>query len=70
MPTYRQIQEDVRKRHGRSVKTCWIAHVKEMNGLHPRVAPNRRSRTKREVPCPAEIRPIIEASMRRFGMLS
>ena len=33
MPTYRDIQEDVKKLHGRTVKTCWIAHVKELNGL-------------------------------------
>lgn len=70
MATYQEIQQDIKKRYGRSVKTCWIAHVKELNGLHPRIAPNRRSKTKREVPCPTEIRPLIEASMRRLGMLS
>jgi hypothetical protein len=70
MATYRAIQEDIRRRHGRTVKTCWIAHVKELNGLHPRVAPNRHSKAKREVPCPPAIRPLIEASMRRLGMLS
>lgn len=69
MATYRQIQADVKKRHGRSIKTCWIAHVKELNGLRPRVAPNRYSKTERQVPCPPNIRPIIEASMRRFEML-
>lgn len=69
MATYRDIQNDVRKRHGFAVKSCWIAHVKELNGLRPRVAANRLSRTRREVPCPPEIRPIIEASMRRLGML-
>lgn len=70
MATYRAIQEDIKNRHGRTVKTCWIAHVKELNGLHPRVAPNRHSKAKREVPCPPDMRPIIEASMRRLGMLS
>jgi hypothetical protein len=70
MATYRAIQEDIKKRHGRTVKTCWIAHVKELNGLHPRIAPNRRSKARREVPCPAEIRPLIEASMRRLGVLT
>lgn len=69
MATYRQIQEDVKKRNDRTVKSCWIAHVKELNGLQPRIAPNRHSKSKREVPCPPEIRPIIEASMRRLGML-
>lgn len=69
MATYKEIQADVKKHSGRSVKTCWIAHVKELNGLKPRVAPNRKSTKKREVPCPPEIRPIIEHSMKKLGML-
>jgi len=69
MATYRQIQEDIGRHHGRTVKTCWIAHVKEMNGLRPRMAPNRISTRDRKVPCPPEIRPIIEESMRRLGLL-
>lgn len=70
MVTYREIQQDIKKRNGRTVKTCWIAHVKELNGLRPRIAPNRHSKTKREVPCPPEMCSIIEASMRRLGLLS
>lgn len=68
MATYKQIQLDIKKRYGKSVKTCWIAHVKELNGLNPRVAPNRISTKKREVPCPENIRPLIEESMRRLKM--
>jgi hypothetical protein len=40
MGTYKEIQEDIHKRYGRTVKTCWIAHVKELNGLKPRSSPN------------------------------
>lgn len=69
MATYRAIQEDVRIRHGRTVKTCWIAHVKELNGLELRSAPNRQSAATRVNPCPSEVRPLIEDSMRRLGML-
>ena len=69
MATYKQIQEDVLARHGRVVKTCWIAHVKEQNGLHVRTAPNRHSPDARVHPCPDEVRPVIEDSMRRLGML-
>ena len=69
MITYKQIQEDVRKRYGRSVKTCWIAHVKELNGLNPRIAPNRYSPLERKNPCPQHIRPLIEESMRRLGVI-
>ena len=69
MATYAQIQEDVKARYGKSIKTCWIAHVKELNGLKPRKAPNRISSQKRAIPCPPDVRPIIEDSMRRFKML-
>ena len=44
MATYKQMQEDIREREGHSVKTCWIAHVKEINGLQPRKAPNRKTK--------------------------
>jgi hypothetical protein len=53
MPTYRHVQEYVRARHGYTVKTCWIAHVKEMEGLAPRRAPNRQS-SRRTNPCPPD----------------
>jgi hypothetical protein len=68
--TYRAIQDNIKKKHGRVVKTCWIAHVKELNGLNPRNAPNRQSPTRRVHPCPPDVRPLIEAEMRRLGLLS
>jgi len=43
MTTYRAIQDDIKRRHGRTVKRCWIVHAKELNGLSPRIAPNRLS---------------------------
>ncbi len=70
MATYAQIQDDIKGRHGYTVKTCWIAHVKELNGLPMRKASNRVSSSIRQVPCPSEVRPVIEASMRRLGMLA
>ena len=69
MATYKDIQQDVRDTHGRVVKTCWIAHVKELNGLAVRVAPNRQIPGIRVYPCPPDVRPLIEASMRRLGAL-
>jgi hypothetical protein len=69
MATYEQVQQDLKERHGISVKSCWIAHVKEMNGLPMRRAPNRRSMDMRVHPCPEKWRPAIEDSMRRLGML-
>ncbi len=69
MATYRQIQDDIRVRYGKTVKTCWIAHVKELTGQRPRVAHNRQSPARRVEPCPQRWQPIIEDSMRHLGML-
>jgi len=69
MATYRQIQDYIRQKNGCAVKTCWIAHVKELNGLEPRVAPNRVSARTRMYPCPASKRAIIENAMRHFRMI-
>ena len=43
MATYAQIQDWVRRRYEVTVKSFWIAHVKELKDLPVRVAPNRRS---------------------------
>jgi len=69
MATYKEIQDDIRRQHKRTVKPCWIAHVKELNGLPMRQAPNRHAFTHRANPCPNNVRPLIEASMRPFGMM-
>jgi hypothetical protein len=69
MATYQQIQNDVRARHGISVKTCWIAHVRELNGLPTRIVHNRLLPGVREIPCPVSMHAIIEESFRRFGMI-
>ncbi len=67
--TYKEIQADIKKSHGRSVKACWIAHVKEMNGLSLKPAPNRASSAPRKYPCPDWAKPLIEEVMRRQGMI-
>lgn len=53
MATYKQIQEYIRDTYGYSPKTCWIAHMKDVCGLHPRIASNRYSVSNRTNPCPA-----------------
>ncbi len=70
MPTYDEIREDVRVRHHRAMKNCWIAHVKHLNGLPVRMANNRYSPDSRVYPCPDKERLWIEESMRRLGMLN
>ncbi|MFM0295124.1 MULTISPECIES: hypothetical protein [Paraburkholderia] len=65
MATYNDVQMFVKRRNGIVVQTCWIAHVKELNGL-----PLRRGRTtERAKPCPPQWRPAIEEAMRHFGWL-
>jgi len=70
MATYKQIRADVRANYGKTryIQNCFIAHVKELNGLAPRPAHNRQSLDVRMKPCPDDVRPLIEAAMRRFQM--
>ena len=67
--TYEQLAAEVRRRDRRYVKPCWIADVKELNGLSPRRAPNRFPGKRRTNPCPNWARPLIERAMRRNGMI-
>lgn len=57
MPTYREIQDFVKKRHQRVVKTCHIAHVKSELGLPMR---ERKSESPRKYPCPDQFRTWIK----------
>jgi hypothetical protein len=67
MATYQEIIEDIQKRHGVTVKKCWIAHVKELNGIKTKKTWNRTN--KRKHPCPAGKRIIIEQSLKNFGII-
>lgn len=69
MATYNQIQDFVKSKRGYIVKTCWIAHVKDVCGLQPRVAPNRESERRRRNLCPPEKVDSIEEAFRHFGMI-
>lgn len=51
MATYTQIQW-IKEKYGFTVKTCWIAHAKEVCGLEPRIAPNRHNVAIRLNPYP------------------
>lgn len=65
MTTYRDLQFFVERTHDRVMQSCWIADVKEKNGLPLR---SRRSRP-RVKPCPDEWRPVIEDAMRKLGWI-
>lgn len=67
MATYQEIAALARQIGGRTVKTCWIAHVKSDLGLPMRTAPNRYDPNERVHPCPASARPAIVEALRRLG---
>jgi hypothetical protein len=69
MATYGQIQNYIKNKYGYTVKTCWIAHVKEMSGLDVDVAPNRNDIKEREYPCPEDKVEPIKDAFRHFGMI-
>ena len=69
MATYKDIQEYVKRRYGYTVKTCWIAHVKEICGLPINNAANRISYSRTN-PCPYDkVNSIMEA-FKYFGMIT
>ncbi len=65
--TYLEIQEFVKKKHGKTVKTCWIAHAKEICGLNPKRSHKRIG--KRVYPCPDEKLIWIKEAFRHFKMI-
>jgi len=68
MATYAEIGDFVKKRYGKTVKTCWIAHAKEKCGLEPKKAPNRKGQ-KRLVPCPDDKFEWIRTAFKHFKMI-
>ena len=69
MATYEEIAKRVKQDSGFVPKTCWIAHVKELNGLPVRRASNRKDPSIRLEPCPPDKRKSIEDAMRALGMI-
>ena len=66
MNIYTTVQLKVKQQAGFVPKTCWIAHVLELNGQKLRPAHNRKDKTKREVPCPPNKRKPIERVLREL----
>jgi hypothetical protein len=69
MGTYKNIQAYVKTNYGRSVKTCWIAHVKEICGLKPNLAVNRLDAATRKHPCPENRQGYIREAFIHFCMI-
>ncbi len=66
--TYAKAQAAYLKQHGRTVKTCWIAHIKRDHNATTRRASNRGS-GKVKHPCPPEIYPKLEKILKELGMI-
>ncbi|MCG7337160.1 hypothetical protein MHZ95_18025 [Sporosarcina sp. ACRSM] len=69
MATYKEIQNYVKENFGYIPKTCWIAHTKEICGLSPKVARNRKNINERIFPCPAKNQEDIKKAFQYFGMI-
>ncbi len=69
MATYRQIQLYIKQKYNVTIKTCWIADMKEKNGIKLRIAPNRISLEKKVYPCPNEFEPLIKDAFTYFNMV-
>jgi uncharacterized protein (TIGR02145 family) len=69
MATYKMIQQYVKERYNKNIKTCWIAHVKEIVGLKPSIAPNRISLESRQHPCPDVYLEKIKEALKYFNMI-
>jgi hypothetical protein len=69
MATYKEIQTYIKQKYGYSVKTCWIAHMKEVCGLKPGIAPNRHSIDSRTYPCPLDKQNDLKEAFVHFKMI-
>jgi hypothetical protein len=68
MAKYQEIQEYIKNKYGYTVKTCWIAHVKELCGLPLNDAPKRISNARTN-PCPYDKVDSIRQAFKYFGMI-
>ncbi len=69
MATYKAIQNYIKDKYNCSIKTCWIADMKEQCGISTRKAPNRISKSKRVYPCPEKYKAKMIDTFRHFGMV-
>lgn len=69
MATYKEIQKYVKNKYGISIKTCWIADMKEYHGLKKRIAYNRISMGSKTNPCPDNKIAMITDAFKYFKMI-
>ena len=66
--TYEKAQIIYKKRHGKIVKTCWIADVKRKYGKTKHQSWNRIGK-KPKHPCPVNILPNLEKILKELHMI-
>lgn len=64
MPTYQAIQHYIKQTHGKTVKTCWIAHAKELLNLPKKP---RQTAQPRVHPCPQWALPLIQEAFMQLS---
>ena len=69
MATIKEIQAYTKSQSGFIPKSAWVAHVKEMCGLSPRVAYNRKDANVRKEPCPSNKVEAIKDALRHFDII-
>lgn len=69
MGTYKEIQDYIKVNYNITIKTCWIAHMKEVCELKRRDSHNRRNHNKRIYPCPSEKQALIIEAFKYFNMI-
>ena len=69
MDMYKQIGAYIKDKYGYTPKSCWIAHMKEVCGLNPRVSPRRHNPAERKHPCPAGKQDDLREAFVHFKMI-
>ncbi len=70
MATFQEIQNYINVKHGKVVKTCWIAHAKQINGIPLVTASQWHLDSIRNFPCPDEILPLMNEAFLHFKLTS
>ena len=68
MASYREIKNYVLEKHGRRVKSGWIAHAKEVYNIPVKKASNRKG-NERLWPCPKKRLEQINEAFTHFEMI-
>lgn len=66
---YKKIITYIKEKYHCTVKTCWIADMKERCGLPVRLAYNRINPNIRTNPCPNEFTEMIKEAFRYFDLI-